>query len=139
MLIDYESMPLVAVEFMNADHREVGRRLEGLALAIEAYRSGHGSTSAVAIAWKALENHTRAHFAREDAAMTRLAFPRASIHKAEHRIALARMREEELAFTSKEDIERLGRFVLGGMPDWFRHHVEAMDLITARYIASKGG
>lgn len=36
------------------------------------------------------------------------------------------------------DAARLRAWVLGDVPQWFVNHIETMDLVTARFVASRG-
>ena len=134
-IVDVERIPQVSLAFMNEDHAEEARLLNLLAEAIAALRHGQGQAAAVLERYAALDAHTRAHFAREEAAMQRAHFPPAPVHKAEHDMVLAEMAEEGRRFREHGDGDRLWAYVSQAVPSWFLGHVQTMDLVTARFVA----
>ena len=136
--IDIDALPQVAVGFMNEEHREEARLLNAVTAAVTAMRDRQGARAEVTRAWRALERHTRAHFAREERAMVETGFPPYEVHRAEHELVLAAMEAELSAFEEGGEAERLARYVESAMPDWLRHHIETMDYVTARFLAAHG-
>lgn len=136
-LVDLDAIPQVPLDFVNADHREEGRLLNALADALDALDAGRGDPAAVASRLTALRDHTAAHFGREDDAMRRTGFPAFPIHHAEHVRVLAELDDEVRRYGETGDAVRLRAWVLGDVPAWFANHIETMDLVTARFVASR--
>jgi hemerythrin len=136
-LVNLDAIPQVPLDFINADHREEGRLLNNLADALDALDTGRGSTAAVGERLAALRDHTAAHFGREEDAMRRTLFPAFPVHHAEHVRVLAELDDEVRRFAETGDAARLRAWVLGDVPAWFVNHIETMDLVTARFIASR--
>jgi hemerythrin len=136
-LVDLDAIPQVPLDFINADHREEGRLLNAFADALDALDAGRGDAAAVAARLAALRDHTAAHFGREDDAMRRTGFPAFPIHHAEHVRVLAELDDEARRYAETGDAARLRAWVLGDVPAWFVNHIETMDLVTARFVASR--
>ncbi len=136
-LVDLDSIPQVPLAFVNADHREEGRLLNEVAEAVAALSGGRGDAAAVERALDALRDHTAAHFGREDEAMRRTFFPAFPVHHAEHVRVLAELDDEIRRFRETGDAARLTAWVLGDVPAWFVDHIQTMDLVTARFVASR--
>ena len=79
-----------------------------------------------------LYEHTKSHFAEEEARMLRCSFPATTEHSSEHRRVLS-----ELAQIQKQVNKGLisfGRaYVREGLPDWFRLHAATMDSALAAH------
>ncbi len=136
-LVDLDAIPQVPLDFVNADHREEGRLLNGVADALDALDAGRGDARAVRESLAALRAHTAAHFGREEDAMRRTGFPAFPVHHAEHVRVLAELDDEIRRFDETGDAARTRAWVLGDVPQWFRDHIETMDLVTARFVASR--
>jgi hemerythrin len=136
-LVDLDAIPEVPLDFVNADHREEGRLLNLVADAVQALETGAGSAPAVLDALAALRAHTAAHFSREDDAMRRTSFPAFPVHHSEHVRVLAELDDEIRRFAETKDAARMKAWVLGDVPQWFFNHIQTMDLVTARYVASR--
>jgi hemerythrin len=136
-LVDLDAIPQVALDFINADHREEGRLLNHLAEALDALEAGRGAPAAVTAHLKALRDHTAAHFGREDDAMRRTGFPAFPVHHAEHVRVLAELDDEVRRFVETGDAARLRAWVLGDVPAWFVNHIETMDLVTAQFVLNR--
>jgi hemerythrin len=136
-IVDLETIPQVNLAFMDSDHREEGRLINALGEAVVALREGRGSPGDVQKRFAALDAHTHAHFAREEAAMERAGFPPYPVHKAEHDHVVAEMVYEGRWFAEHRDAERLWAYVSQAVPTWLVGHVESMDLVTARFLAAR--
>ncbi len=136
-LVDLDAIPQVPLEFINADHREEGRLLNALADALDALDAGRGNAAEVGARLAALRDHTAAHFGREDDAMRRTGFPAFPIHHAEHVRVLAELDDETRRYAETGDAARLRAWTLGDVPQWVANHIETMDLVTARFVASR--
>jgi hemerythrin len=137
-LVDLDAIPQVPLDFVNHDHREEARLLNELAEAIEALRAGRGDHEAVVQRFQVLFDHTREHFAREESAMQESGFPPYPVHKGEHERVLAELAGEGRTFGRTGDAERLWTYVSKAVPAWFVNHIVTMDLMTARFVASRG-
>jgi hemerythrin len=131
---DLTAIPQTALAFMNDDHAEEVRLLRA---AVDALRTGAGAV-AIGAAWAALVDHTRAHFAREEAAMREAAFPPAAVHQAEHERVLAEMAAQFAAYQQSGHSTTLLEYAAHAVPDWFLRHLQSMDYVTARFIVAHG-
>jgi hemerythrin len=138
-LVALDAIPQVPLDFINADHREEARLLNELDEALAAHRARRTGPEPVLACFEALFTHTRAHFHREEEAMQRTGFPPYTIHKSEHERVLLEMAEQGQAFGEGGDAARLADYVGRAVPAWFTNHILTMDLITARFISSRGG
>jgi hemerythrin len=138
-LVDLDAIPQVPLDFVNADHRQEAHLLNEVHEALAAQRAGRVEHAAVLACLDALVQHTREHFGREDDAMRRAAFPPYPVHHGEHQRVLAEMERERAAYAEGNDAARLARYLAEVVPAWFVHHIQSMDLMTARFVASSGG
>jgi len=138
MLLDPAQLKRLAIPFMNADHAEEARLLNVAADLVEGFRTGTAGLEQVTAALDALYLHTRAHFAREEAAMRDASFPAYSFHQAEHVRILGELGEAERKFREGKDAEVLAAY-LATVPAWLAGHIETMDAATARYVSEWGG
>jgi hemerythrin len=60
------------------------------------------------------------------------------VHHGEHLRVLEELAEEGRAFDEGGDVGRLHAYVTQAVPAWFVNHILTMDLMTARYVASRG-
>lgn len=124
--------PQVALDFMNRDHAEfvalLGRIDQALAT----------GTPADALLDE-LMTHTRHHFAEEEAAMREAGFPAYPIHQGEHERVLGLLAERLAAWRSQPDADALRTWLAADVTDWFTGHVSSMDMVTAGFIAARGG
>lgn len=134
-IVNVDSLPQVALGFMNEDHREEARLLNELGDALSAFRRDRGDDAAVLERLAAFEAHTRAHFVREEAAMRRAGFAPYPVHKAEHDHVLAELEIETRRFRERGEAERLWAYVSQAIPAWLVGHIESMDYVTARFLA----
>jgi hemerythrin len=137
MLLDPAGIKRLPVSFMNADHADEARLLNAAAEAVQAFRAGTAGAEQVAAALGALYLHTRAHFAGEEAAMTRSSFPAYTFHRAEHVRILEELGQVERTFREGRDAEALAAN-LATVPGWLEEHIRTMDAVTARYLAEWG-
>jgi hemerythrin len=138
MLIDPDQLPHLAVPFMNEDHAQEARLVNAAAEELDAFRGGKVGADRVKAALEALYVHTRAHFAREEAAMMDASFPAFSYHQAEHVRILGELGEAERRFAEGGAAEELSAY-LATLPPWLDQHIRSMDAVTARYVAEWGG
>ncbi|GHT88955.1 hypothetical protein AGMMS49543_27770 [Betaproteobacteria bacterium] len=87
--------------------------------------------------FSALVEHTRAHFAAEDANMQATHFPARSEHNSEHRRVLEEMGAFQRALQSgRSGLART--YVRDGIPAWFRQHLATMDSALAAHLKKQG-
>ena len=137
-LIALDAIPEVALDFINADHREEARLLNELAEALDEHRAGRAGPDPVVARFEALLGHTRDHFGREDEAMRRGGFPPFPVHHGEHERVLAELAAEGRHFGETGDAARLHAYVTQAVPAWFTNHILTMDAMTARWLAAQG-
>jgi hemerythrin-like metal-binding protein len=114
----------LGVAEMDATHREFAALASRLAVADEA---------AFPALFGAFLDHTRRHFAAEDAAMRASRFPATSEHLGEHQRVLAELR----AFHRSVQAGRLRMaraFVRESLPEWFALHLTTMDSALAVHL-----
>ena len=131
MAFDPKSVPQVAMAFQNEDHAHEAQLLN---IAVEAL--GAGDRSAATSALNELVQHTREHFAREDEAMRRTQFPPAEVHASEHVRVLDELQLYVDAFRSSGDAAPMLAYLTGPVLEWFADHIQSMDYVTARWLAS---
>lgn len=138
MLIDPDQIPRLAVPFMNEDHAEEARLINAAADRVGEFGAGKATPEQAAGAMEALYAQTRAHFAREEAAMVEASFPAYSFHQAEHVRILGELGEAERRFRETRDGATLLAY-LATLPPWLGQHIQSMDAVTARYVSEWGG
>ena len=134
--IDPATLPDLPIPFMNEDHAREAALVNELEEALAAHGAGAGALAPVLERLSLLAVHTREHFLREESMMREARFPAYAAHKAEHDRVLAEMDAEVRAFRQRGEVERLLRFVVSTLPDWFEAHVRTLDVVTARFVAS---
>ena len=137
MPVDKSAIPLVAVEFMNGDHHEAVDLMNVLEARLDA-EGGAVDEAAVGAALRAFLDHTREHFAREEAEMLRTRFPVYPVHKGEHDRVLEDMDVVYGDWAAGKNAAKLLDWVRGPLPEWLVEHIQTMDAVTAQYLASAG-
>jgi hemerythrin len=136
-LLDVRHLPAVALSFMNDDHHLEACLLNDLAEAMTEHVAGRVAAADVLELLDTLLDHTREHFAREEIAMEEAGFPPYVIHKAEHDRALAELAAEGRDFAHGGDAKRFLAYVSRAVPAWLLHHIQTMDLVSSRFVASR--
>jgi hemerythrin len=136
-LLDPSRVPEVPLAFQNEDHRAEARLLNEAVDALDGYRAGRTPATDVLLRVDALVVHTREHFAREEAVMGDSGFPAFAMHKGEHDRVLAGMRRERDHFRTEREAGRLWTYLTETLPVWFVGHIQTMDLVTGRFVASR--
>lgn len=127
-------IPRLPVDFMNADHDHAARQLDALYTALPAYPD---DAAALALACRTFAEHSREHFAREEAAMLASGFPPYPVHRQEHERVLAWLAElTEGIATGSADPAAVALAVNHDIPVWLIQHIQTMDWATANWIAS---
>jgi hemerythrin len=133
-LVDLESIPQVALPFMNEDHREEARLVNELADAVKGHRAGKVPVETVLHRLEELLAHTQEHFGREEEEMRKVGFPPYPVHKGEHDRVVEEMETEETHFRETGDTARLWSYVAEVVPAWFVGHIQTMDAMTAGFV-----
>lgn len=130
MKLTPESIPLLALDFMNRDHAEfvvLRDKLLDLLDATEPVQRVQG-------ALHDLFEHTRQHFAAEEQAMQQAGFPVYAVHKADHDTVLADMAARVEGWSLERDDAALRAWLDRDVGEWFMNHVSSMDFVTAKFI-----
>lgn len=138
-MINFDDVPKVALEFMNADHEEATKITNTLQTLIGAADNGEANPQAISDTLEKLLIHCREHFAREEAQMQKINFPPYPIHQGEHQCVLNEMEQVLEDWRKSEDLVALKQYAFDTLPEWFIGHIESMDSITALFIARCGG
>lgn len=130
MKLTPESIPQVALDFMNRDHAEFVILRDKL-LDLLAARA---TVEQLQIALDELVEHTRRHFAAEEQVMLETGFPVYQIHKGEHDSVLAGMSAQIERWHQGRDNESLRNWIDQDVGEWLLAHISSMDFVTARFV-----
>lgn len=83
-------------------------------------------------AWRALVEHTEAHFRREDAWMRDTGFHACHCHTAQHKVVLKVLREGQM-LADRGDIGPV-REMIRELATWFPQHAQTMDAALADHL-----
>lgn len=142
MSIEWTARLAVGIDDIDAQHRELFRRVNGLLEAMAARRGRDELEDVVAF----LREYVEVHFGAEARLMTRTRYPGRALHAAEH--AHFRAQVEALAARIAADGPGSHHAVkLGGvLCDWLRQHVLGTDRQLAAHVqaseaadAARGG
>lgn len=133
MKLTPESIPQVALDFMNRDHGEFVLLRDKL-LDLLADRA---PVEQLQGALDELAEHTRRHFVAEEQVMLETGFPAYQIHKGEHDSVLAEMAAQVEHWQQGHDNESLRSWIDQGVGDWLLAHVGSMDFVTAHFISTQ--
>jgi hemerythrin len=134
MNLNHQSIPQVALEFMNRDHAEFAL-LRAKLLDLLAAKAPPDRLQG---ALEELVEHTRRHFAAEERAMQECGFPVYAVHKADHDTVLADMAARAERWKRDRDDAALCAWLDGEVGEWFLNHVGSMDFVTAKFIDGQG-
>lgn len=127
-------LPELPVAFMNEDHAHAAEQWREMASALAEYPA---RPARLVAACDAFLRHNREHFEREEAAMLSSGFPPYPVHKQEHDRVLAWIEELLDSIRAGEDPALLHDVIQRDLLAWLQQHVQTMDLVTARWIASR--
>lgn len=135
-LIDLESLPQVAMEFMNDVHQEDVEIINDLYDLILKYEINQTDENEREITKKYQEwfNHTVDHFRGEEEKMLELNFPPYPMHKGEHDRALEKMDSVFREWNTSKEIEPLKLYLRDHLTQWLTHHIQTMDTVTAMFF-----
>jgi hemerythrin len=85
-----------------------------------------------------LLSHTVRHFADEEQLMQDAQFPPYPIHQREHERVIVDMRDHVAAWRRERDANALRVWLDEAVGEWFAHHVQTMDQMTAAFVAHQG-
>ncbi len=141
IILEQETIPKVALDFMNNTHFEELKIVKEIAELINTLKIDNNkihiqkSLSETLNAWL---KHTVEHFKHENELMKETDFPAYSIHKKEHEIALERMKKVINKWIEDQDINLIHDYIFSFWPMWFTQHINTMDMMTAKFAVSHG-
>lgn len=125
-----ESLPQVALDFMNTVHNEELNLVSTLLAQLEKQANELQITEQLA-EWV---KHTQSHFERENFLMQEYAFFAYPMHSAEHAQALQQLLAVQDAWIKLADREALGCY-LQTWRQWLQQHIASMDFVTAQFLS----
>lgn len=128
-LLNDEDIPQVAMAAMNDVHREELHIVNHVNAAILA--NDPIKISQLCQEW--LE-HTKAHFAKENAMMEKYNFPAYHCHFGEHVEALQLLESVITSWNDEKDLENLSQYIRDIWPKWYVTHISSMDTVTSIFI-----
>lgn len=134
MLIDKNSLPLVAMDFMNDVHLEDVEIINKLYHEALQYEKNETSFENVCNAFEFWIEHTINHFKGEEEKMQEASFPPYPIHKGEHDFELSQMRQAYSDWVEEKDIQGLKNYLETDMLEWLISHIKTMDTVTAMFL-----
>ncbi len=126
--MDWSDAMKVGVEAIDTDHEVFVAEINAAVAAADAEFPTH---------FAELVEHTRAHFAREEAIMESTGFFATAVHRAEHQRVLSEM-ERVADRLEAGDATFARQYVAEQLPAWFMQHRNTMDLVTASFARGKG-
>ncbi len=136
MLIEYDEIPQVAMDFMNEVHKEDIDLINAIFEHILAYDGSDKSAAAIDDLYTQWIEHTVIHFQNEEIKMQEMHFPPYLAHKGEHDRALQEMRDLFSHWQEHRDIKVLKIYFIETLPAWLQNHISTMDTVTARFFAT---
>lgn len=130
-----ESIPSVALDFMNEDHHEATLQMNALHAALANYTPEQHQ--AICEQLEAVFQHSSEHFAREEAEMVRTGFPAYSCHKGEHERVLNELSSVLESWKSEMPAAQLADYLNNTLSPWFINHLQTMDTVTAMYVSQQ--
>lgn len=128
---DCESLPQVALTFMNSVHCEELTLVSAL-LALVKTDPSSTQIDKQLDAWLA---HTQAHFSREERFMEEYQFPPYPVHQGEHTLALNTLEGVITQWKTNRDATALRHYIEVDWYDWLQQHISTMDTVTALYLS----
>ena len=138
IVLTAETIPHVALDFMNNTHFEELELVKSLGELISNFQQSENEQDTLALILDEWLEHTQAHFSRENKLMMDIQFPMHSVHSAEHSRVLEEMEIVVVLWKQNQDIELLSHYVFEAWPQWFEQHVNSMDMITAKFAVIHG-
>jgi len=135
--IDEKILPQVGLVFMQLEHDQIIHRLKGLEVLIVRLEAGESVTLQITNDIEGMLEHTHSHFLREEENMERYHYLPRRGHKAAHDEFLAEMTTAHEQWGKTQNLSALKLYFLVQVPAWFMQHLNSMDLLTARFLASQ--
>lgn len=131
-----ETIPMVAMDFMNATHQEDKDIINALYELIVAYEHSPSQALKESINSKYEEwfEHTIHHFRAEEQKMQALNFPPYMFHKGEHDRALSTMQAIFMRWQKEERVVILKEYFEKELVQWLVVHIQTMDTVTANFF-----
>ncbi len=124
LIDDFDARFVLGVPAMDRSHREMVDLVNQM---------DRASDASFAYLFADLVNHTRAHFASEEAMMRQSGFPAIAEHKGEHARVLGEL--ERLAGRLRGGrLAPVRAYVREQIPDWFALHASTMDSALAAHL-----
>ena len=138
LVLHVDSIPEVALDFMNKTHFEEVNMVKSLGELVSDYQQNDAQTEQLTLALDYWLEHTKAHFARENLLMMDINFPMLPVHSGEHSYVLEKMESIISSWKNNHDIVAISDYVFITWPNWFNGHVNSMDMITAQFALMHG-
>jgi hemerythrin len=138
-LLPLDRIPQVALESMNRTHQEEVERVNRLAALVAKGMQGEIGEATISAHLENLIDHTRQHFARENALMEQYGFPAYAVHSGEHQRVLSQLDNLLQGWLKERSLEPLAEFLFAEWPSWFDNHVQTMDRVTAGFLQQAAG
>ncbi len=135
--IDKKDLAQVGLAFLQLEHDEILRRLKDLETLITRQEAGKSMALKISHDIEGMLDHTRAHFLREEENMQRYQYLPRKAHREEHDKFLTEMNAAHDQWKNTQNISALKLYFLVQVPAWFMQHLNSMDLVTARFLASQ--
>jgi len=136
MLITWDEIPKVDMDFMNEVHKEDVDIINTIFEHILTYDDSQESAEAIDKLYEEWIEHTVVHFENEEIKMREMRFPPYLAHKGEHDRALQEMRNLFAYWQQQRDIKALKIYFIETLPAWLHTHIATMDTVTARFFAT---
>jgi len=136
MLISWDEIPQVDMDFMNEVHKEDVDIINNIFEHILKYDESEESAAVIDELYKEWIAHTVKHFQNEETKMQEMRFPPYLAHKGEHDRALQEMKELFSYWKKHRDIKALKIYFIETLPAWLHNHISTMDTVTARFFAT---
>jgi hemerythrin len=136
-LIDEKIMPQVAMEFMQLEHDEILTRLKDFKILVTQQPDGQSIKTEIELALEGIFKHTQSHFLHEEKNMKKYHYLPFNAHKAEHDQFLSGLMAARNEWINTQDLSALKLYLFVQVPAWFMQHLNSMDLVTARFIATQ--
>jgi len=136
MLISWNEIPKVDMDFMNEVHKEDVDIINNIFEHILAYDGSQESAVTIDEFYEEWVEHTVAHFENEEIKMREMRFPPYLAHKGEHDRALQEMNNLFAYWQQQRDIKALKIYFIETLPAWLHTHIATMDTVTARFFAT---
>ena len=136
MLISWDDIPQVDMDFMNEVHKEDVDIINTIFEHILNYDESEARAVEIDTLFTEWIDHTVNHFQNEEIKMQEMRFPPYLAHKGEHDRALQEMRDLFAHWQEHRDIKQLKIYFIEILPAWLYNHISTMDTVTARFFAT---